>query len=335
MSTVFGRNSNSHPYDEAIAQWCDSTDTWRRAMARNVMHDHRVSKAREHAFDTFGKQPRTPDDLEKAIVKYFEEKIRTKTLPHYVYRTVNENNLLIGADLLKPRIHKDVQLVRVLDLNGLGRVLQWARIQKKWGRVFADFPRSQNDQEISRWIDGILQGAPREKIEQFVATVLDIMNKYRQAYPFQPTWATTWSAFEAHERHGPDRWLQVLGMPKPAPRWLILLRYPVREAGTIARPTQLDAGWQGYHFPSPPQAPLFVGGHPMDLRIFPKPTSLLPEYIHKQIDHPLYHWTNLGGKIGRTQASSREELSSQRKVQHELLASIYGRAVYSWMPNPI
>ena len=146
------------------------------------------------------------------------------------------------------------------------------------------------------------------------------MNSYSRQEPYQPTWATTWAAFEPHEEDGPERWLQVLGMAKPPPRWLILLRYTVAEAGTLVRPTILDAKWNAYHFPSPPspQVSPAVGGHPMDLRISPKATSVLPEFIHKQIQHSLAHWMDLGGKIGRTQSPNPTALADQRRAHFEL-----------------
>lgn len=333
--SVFGRNSKPHPYDAAIDEWLHSAEPEERAMARNLMHDHRISKAREQEFDRLVDRPCNTVNLQRAIKKYFEKKVRTRTLPDYVYKRVNANNLLTGKDEILPYIHKDVKLVRVLDLNGLRRVFQWAKSKRRWGESFEKFPRRPNDATIAKWLDEKLQGSIENQIERFVGTVLDVMNDYRREHPYQPTWATTWTAFEPYLEDEPDRWLQVLGMAKVPPRWLILLKYTVREAGTIARPTQLDAGWYAYHFPSPPQAPLGVGGHPMDLRISRKLRCLLPEYIHKQISHPLEHWKDVGSRIGRATAPNLEALAEQRKVHHELLTTRYGKEVCNWMPSPI
>jgi hypothetical protein len=116
---------------------------------------------------------------------------------------------------------------------------------------------------------------------------------------------------------------------------VILLSYTVAEAGTLARPTILDADWYAYHFPSPPQAPLAIGGHPTDLRIAPRANYPLPEYIHKQIPHTLAHWTDVGGKIGRTSSPDPTSLADQRRAHLELLAKIYGPDVLGWMSSPI
>jgi len=127
----------------------------------------------------------------------------------------------------------------------------------------------------------------------------------------------------------------VSGVATPPPRWLILLRYTVAEAGTLARPTILDADWYAYHFPSPPQTSLAVGGHPMDLRVTPRATHLLPEYIHKKIPHKLEHWTDLGGKIARTNSPDSTGLVDQRMAHFELLVNTYGQDVLKWMNSPI
>lgn len=139
-----------------------------------------------------------------------------------------------------------------------------------------------------------------------------------------------------HIADGPERWVSALGVYKPVhPRWFLLLKYTVREAGTVARPTQLDAGWGAYHFPSPPRAPLPLGGHPMDLRLSPPATSVLPEFVHKQIRHTLRHWSDGGRHIGRTSAPSGGTLVAVRLTHHELLTRVYGPSVVVGMPTCI
>lgn len=363
MPPVFGRSlPDPHPYDAALVSLLFATME-ERAIALNLMHDHRVSPARERAFDAFVKQPCAAVHLRRALDDYFHAKVRHRKLPHYVYHAVNANNLLNGlvatrpmispalpadsqpATILKglmatrPMIRGDIQLVRVLDLNGLNRVFQWAqrerRFAPRWGRTFDRFPRNISDgRAVMDWLDEKMQ--PRT-VESFVATVLDVLRIHRaEKKAYQPTWATTWAAFKEHVAAGPDRWCQVLGIDKPRACWVILLRYTVREAGTIARPTQLDCGWHQFHFPSPPGAALSAGGHPMDISTVPPANRLRPEFIHKQPAHLLEHWTSLApNNYGRTSAPTAPSLSAQRQTHHQLLAQIYGPGVYQWMPNPI
>ncbi|MFM9959867.1 MAG: hypothetical protein ACKV2Q_01425 [Planctomycetaceae bacterium] len=300
-------------------------------MSRNLMHDHRVTPTREAAFDRFVVQrPVTTAVLQQAIVDYFHAKVRDRKRPDYVYAAVNDANLLTGTATGRHSINKDVQLVRVLDLNGLGQVFTWAKLRKeKW---FTSFPDSYDERMVATWLDARMQGRPILRVDAFVGAILAAMNAYRRVKPYQPTWATTHEAFATHVAEGPDRWLEVLGMTRPtSPRWLILLKYPIREAGTLCRPTQLDAGWYAYHFPSPPQTPLEVGGHAMDLRTSPSAASLLPEFIHSQIDHELRHKIN----IGRTTRVNAGALADQRQYHHQLLAAEYGPGVYTWMSNPV
>lgn len=332
MPPVFGRFlPHPHPYDGAIATWLASSSADDRSMVINLMHDHRVNMNREQEFDKFVKRPCLATDLKRACDDYFKTKIRTRSLPHYVYKIINANNLLNGHITIRPQIKKDQKLVRVVDINGLRYVFQWAKNRRKWGRIFSNFPRTLGDREVMQWLDGLLGATSPER---FIEVILDVMNIHRREHPFQPTWASMWSGFKRYASDGPNRWMQAFGMHKPGLRWLMLLGYTVAEAGTVARPTQLDGGWYSYHFPSPPNAPLSVGGHPMDLRILPRTLDLLPEYIHKQIHHPLEHWTDLGKYLGRTVAPTSVGISDQRQAHHELLARQYGGSVYSWMPRP-
>lgn len=338
MPPVFNRyDLDPHPYDDALQVWLGSLDDTRQAMARNVMHDHRVAEMRAEAFDRFVEHPCTSSSLDEAMIDYFHDRVRTRKLPDYVYKKLNENNLIISRGLY-PLIPKYVPLVRALDLNGLGLVCQWANEaahrKKQWKSTLSKLPVSITDASIAGWLDGELKGASSPKVERIVSDLLDIMYTFGQKQPYQPTWATSWAAFEPYKDDGPDRWLEVLGVSAPSPRWVILLKYTVAEAGTLARPTILDARGNGYHFPSPPTAPLAYGGHPVDLRIMPRATDLLPEYIHKQIRHTMAHWTDAGAKIELTGTPGHTTLEDQRRAHHELLVKTYGSDVAVWMSNP-
>jgi hypothetical protein len=342
MPPVFGRYlPDPHPYDGGLRSMLSKT-VEERAVAINLMYDHRVSLDRERAFDAFVKKPCTDLSLRRALKDYFEGKVRTRRLPHYVYSDVNAKNLLNGQAGVRPLVKPDLRLVRVLDLNGLKGVFQWAQTTgerkhpRRWGRTFERFPRDiTNDRAVMDFLDEKMGSRP---VEDFIRTVLDALYVHSKVerIPFQPAWATTWVAFKNHVADGPDRWYQVLGMDRPRPCWLVLLRYTIREAGTVARPTQLDGGWYQFHFPSPPATPLSMGGHPMDLRTLPLAYSLLPEYVHKEIRHPMEHWTDTApNNYGRTTAPRSPSLTEQRETHHRLLVHTYGAGVLGWMKNPI
>ena len=336
---LFGR-SDANPYRDILDAWWGlrDDDLAFAAMARNFAFDHRVSEGRAEKFDRHGNRPRTSDALRAAIDQYFERCVRTRGIPDFLLRRFNRDNIVIGAGEKLPAFSKDLKLVRVFDLTGLQPLFLWANQprnrKKRWRALLTSLLDKRSGDWDSRVSDQLTGQTPGQ-IQEFIEIVLDVLNTSRRDVPHQPTWATTWSDLEPHVRHGPDRWLQVLGMAKPPSRWLVLLSYTVREAGTLVRPTQLDAGWQEYHFPSPPDAPLEVGGHPMDIRVLPRTRPLLQEFIHKQIDHPLHHWTDTGGELGRTTVLNTKGLDRQRIAHYELLKRVYGLSVARWMDSPI
>lgn len=328
MPPVFGRQSHpTHRYDAALQTWLSSPYAADRAMARNVMYDHRVSVWREQSFDRFVGPTCDSNSLRKACNNYFNQQVRNRSLPEYVYNVYNSANLINAAWAVPPLVNKDRKLVRILNLNKLGLVFQWARTARKWPKTFDTFPGAHDQKQLGIWLDKRIALDSKEHITR----IIEALNIYGKTYPFQPTWATTLDAFSPHISSGADRWLQAVGVSPTEENWIIILCYTVREAGTLVRPTQLDAGWYAHHFPSPPSANLTTGGHPMDLRVKPKPTTLLPEYIHKHIPHPVEHWTSVGPLFDRTSKLSSEDLVKQRRCHYELLLRTYGPVVQSWM----
>ena len=307
-----------------------------RAVSRNLMHDHRVSDARDASLRRFGDGSWTPADLQRAIVRYQHDSVRTRHLPEFVYRAFNEDNI-VTPDARLPRFDRNIRLARVLDLNGLLTVYQWARQQAV--EPFASWlPWPVNDQQIARLLDRTLNGAAAEEIETFVAATLSALAAYSATNSYQPAWCTTWSDFAPFIDAGADRWIEALGVAaRGIGRWMILLTYRVKDVGTLVRPTQLDVGWDARgHFPSPPDAPVWRGGHPMDLGGQGAFRRLLPEYIHRQVPHTLDHWLSAGRRLGVTTRPSHVGLATARRAHHELLVLHYGQtSIYNWMGEPI
>src|SRR4029077_447694 len=159
----------------------------------------------------------------------------------------------------------------------------------------------EQNENLNSYLAKVCNGIP-EKISAFVEQTLKVIGaKLDKDEPFNPTWAVLWNDLEMSLDNPPEQWLEVLGVPKQeSGRWLVALRYTVGEAGTLARPTLLDAGWNAYHFPSPPQAPPRYGGHPMNLGDHVQAKRLPWEYVHSQISFNIAHWVAGGRRIGRT-----------------------------------
>jgi len=166
-----------------------------------------------------------------------------------------------------------------------------------------------------------------------------VMNKHNEAHPFQPSWCTTWADFEPFLKDGAHRWAELVGLSgyrSTTPHWIIVLKYRVRDAGMVCRPTQLDAGWSECHFPSPPCAEPRRGGHAMDLAATTAFGGLLPEYIHAGIPHPIDHFDDAGALCKTWQPPGPGGLEARRSAHHARLAAEYGLGpVLGWMPDPV
>ncbi|MBI3695658.1 MAG: hypothetical protein HY238_12575 [Acidobacteria bacterium] len=291
-------------------------------MARNLMHDHTVSEARQRVFEQFIPSPCTGRELRRAIVEYFYKRVFTSPTPDFLDPNLNERNWALGID-------PECPLFRLLDVTSFVMLFQWAHYAGR--KPFDSFPVMAY-LTVQSWLDEQLAGGSESK-EQFVKAFLDALN----AYPgdTRPVRVTTWDAFAPFLGQGPDRWFEVWGVPKWSfPRWLIVLRYKASEAGTLVRPTQLDMGWNPYYFPPPPQASVDAGGYAMALRSSPYSTRLLPMFIHRQIDHSMEHWTaadRLCDRVIRVEPDL--DLAAARHAHRQLLAEEYGSDVYAWMPE--
>lgn len=335
---VFGRHhGGKHPYHNALQEWRGAGGSAREqaeagAMTCNVRYDSRVSPARESHFDRVCGAPRDGSQLRDALGVYHHDHVRSRRMPDFLDAHLNSSNILGG-------IHKDIELGRVLVLNGLRHVFEWARDARLDGfkRYF-----DSGGAGAGPWLDRVL--APRGTRAEWVERMLDLVNRHARQAPYQPTWCTAWRELEPHLGGGPDAWVGVVGLPERglpdasgrAPgRWAIVLKYAVRRANRLCRPTILDAGWESYHFPSPPHMARAAGGHAMDVRPSVPDPVLVREYIHEQIDHTLDDWSAAGRLCERTSGAAPALLPRVRKRHHQLLRERYGALVVdAWMPDP-
>jgi hypothetical protein len=340
MPLIFNRNVSSHPLETPIDELEKSGDLRKVAVAINLRHDHRVTVERDEIFSTFCGTIGLGDELWDALDSYHKERIQPLHDPDFVSFDLNRLNILIGHYYLdRPLLNKDVKLASVLDLNGFYTLFLWAahnRMRKtEWLNVFKDFPNP----DFETWLDSKLTTTLVEQ-ENVIRVTFDVLNSYRREVgPYQPSWVTTWNAFKHRAIPGDaSGWAKALGVNKLRDRWLIVIKYTVAEAGTLARPTQLDGGNYEWHFPSPtPLPPPQDGGHPMELRI---PVSrLLPEYVHQQLrEYQVSHWERAGKLIGKTGEPwcLARDITPLRNEHHQLLCRCYGSPeIIAWMPKAI
>ena len=300
-------------------------ETYDSALARNFMCDHRVPPQRERHLRAFFGERLDRQTFEEAVKAYKDSRVRRTHTPDFIDDSLNGPNILSGKLLGEHDISRDYELGRVLRLNMPG-------VYRSAKSVFASVERG-SDAHIDQWLTDQLKNG---NVTSFIEVLLkELWRQQRDVEPFEPCWATSWSSLEAVADLGPERWAASVGTPVFEGQWLILLRYRVRETGTLVRPTQLDAGWDCRHFPSPPTTPLTLGGHPMDLGDRSCRPALVPEFIHQQIPHKIEHWEDAGSRIAQVRANTGDEFSYQRWRHFALLKNRDGNAVLDWMPEPL
>lgn len=339
MHTAGSIFSQSSLYQSALNEWSSSRDPELRALAINLTSDHRVTPEQEREFRGFFEPPHTGEQLRAALKKYVVEKVRL-ALP---VEPLTANLVADCSDpcgACCPGFDKGVELVNLLKLTGLREVIELARNENRdaWKplRDVVLDPSAPWRERLNRKLEG--KDPESDEVKDFVAAVLDVLNYNLEELkqPFNPTWVTTWTHFaEILPAVESDSWNNSLGVTTIGNDWQIVLRYPAKAAGRLYRPTQLESGYNAYHFPSPVSAGMAVGGHPMDLSAATRrrPRGLFSEYIHGQIRMELDYWLAAGRLIGRTDYNLYQ-LSRLRKRHHRRLDKHYPD-VKLWMPRPI
>lgn len=216
--------------------------------------------------------------------------------------------------------------------------------------------------ELSEWLN-----EQRENLsdEVFLDAILHIVNTSRSEQGGHQgfIWAFSWDGFLSAISCDPklceaDQWCAAVGVAvEPGQLWAIL-KYSVSEVQALIRPSQLEAGANEYHFPSPPcpdcqncgRAMLLSADAPTSIPVqiqFPStgeamPQSPIPspefskppvaEFLHQTILHSK-------GDVFCLKASSfgtdKSQLGGWRAAHHSKLESVYPRdVVLGWMPSP-
>jgi hypothetical protein len=310
-----------------------------KAIACNLIHDHRVSGKRAVAFCKLAKSDIEAGNLQSALEEY-QNIVRKKPRVTFLSSSKNSNNFAYRFGRAVNPVAPDYPLFTVLDLSGLtwvlidGRISGIARL-REFGLAGAV-----TDEQMNRFLEKELGIGDAGRERDAVATVLEALkvSRTKMQRHHHPVWAASSQPFlERADRSRPDSWLEAVGVnPGSKPRWLIVLKYAARDARSLVRPTVLDAGWYAFHFPSPPAAPLRAGGHAMWLReagdLARGGDSPMPEFIHSQVNFKLSHWEESGFRAGFTSGSRDWPVASSRRRHLESLRAYYGAArLGGWM----
>ena len=339
-----------HPLVPVLEDWLAGGDPAREAVACNLVCDHRVSELSERLLtNEFLDSPESTASsrLEDALRTYKEKYVRAPRLPQFSGRANRVNRADMGAGLV------DRDVVRVLDLGGMDGVFRVAERRAVPIASFKSYSAELRvltshwptaDEALLRWLDQRLQDKGDDEVTTFVNDVVTAIYPSDEELRtpgfhgfFHPTWVAKWAEFRRFLGSGPERWSGVVGVPnsRRIPRWLLLLRYRLPKKVPLLRPTSLDAGYNPYHFPSPPQAPVSEGGYPMDLRWSSPAGRLISEFIHRQVPYPSRRLSLRHFRIARTTGPLPEEgaLPQRRRAHYRRLRRRYLVGVDDWMPR--
>jgi hypothetical protein len=315
------------PYARVLDDWRRGRDHESAAVGENLALDHRISPERDLDFFHRMGSPASATAMSRALGDYHRKVVRPAPAESFLNSVVNGNNFVGGAAI--EGLVADLDLAVIVWLNGLVRPL--SRAYAADPSLFSDFPidadAEREGEEVTSWFDRHLDKS-READEDFVGRILRGL-RAAGGPRHNPCWATTWARFEKVSGSDPERWLELVGVPRFAPGWVIVFKYHAREVGTLVRPTQFDAGWNGYHFPSPPPHPRDSGGVVVDLAPAPW-AGLTPEFIHEQIEWRMPHWTAGGRLVKRTIRAVNPPLARARNSHWDALTRHFGPGVRTW-----
>ena len=331
MFKIFGRaHPGTHPLAHALRAFLErhvGTGGEDATVAFNLVDDYRVPPSREDLLVNFlGTTGIASAGLKDGFTNFFKRTIRESQTPDFILPVNAQNLVPVRTGFEGDGLQPGLPLVRLLNLTKLERVY------RTYAHYYPDeFHGLENDAtNFTKWLGGKCK-AGDAGLERFIAATLDMLNADRKKHAYQPVWAALWDEFKPHLDHpnGATRWRQALGLkPEPHPCWYAVLTYTVAEVGSLYRPTQFEADWYPYHFPSPLGVPVWLGGCTMDCS--GEGERPLTEYVHQQIDHTPEHWTLAGRHVKLAQMQDPLGFQEQRRRHHELLVKHFGTSARRW-----
>jgi hypothetical protein len=300
-----------------------------RAAAINFIHDRRVSEKRAAHFLQWCQESGNAADLVLAAEEYLREQVRKVPDATFLHED-NGDNVVETAN---GSIADDEPLATVLDLTGLAEVLRTGRLAGLPDLQALPAAATITDEQINQFYEDRLRNPDPEIRDRTVDAILHAVYLSER----HPTWAARWDRFVGRIDDTPESWLEAAGIPRATyPRWILVLRYTADEAQQLVRPTQLEAGWFGYHFPSPPAGSADAGGHAMSLaeRDGNPRLRLLPEFVHARVRFRWQHWKAAGRmcEVTRRVVGPMDRLAANRADHYEDLVAEYGSEVISeWL----
>lgn len=256
--TVFDRERDHHPWQEAFQELQRPDLELRWAVAANWRMDHRVSEDRERDdLDASGHfaSVRDANDWWEARKIYFQQEIcqpialgPTGKISAYGRQANAANRIADGT----------APFDRLVHVGSLGSMLRWvsrgsrsAEAEAALNRLTGQTLLSKRDPlnaQVSALARAMLALGP-EVVRRIAGLLADSLGEQ------EPPW---WACFTEEVRTALNSrdalaLCAALGLGHlSAGDWLLVWRYPIQEAGPLYRPTVLEANDSPFHFPSPP-----------------------------------------------------------------------------------
>ena len=287
-----------------------------------------MSETRAAHFGRWCRESGNAADLVLAAEEYLREQVHKDPNTTFLHED-NGNNIV---ETPNGSIADEEPLATVLDLTGLAAVLRAGRLAGLPDLQTLPAAATITDEQINQFYEDRLRNPDLGVRDRTVDAILHAVYLSER----HPTWAARWDRFIGRIDATPESWLEAVGIPRATfPRWILALRYTADEVQQLLRPTQLEAGWFGYHFPSPPGS-ADAGGHAMSLaeRDGNLRLPILPEFVHPRVRFRWQHWkaagrmcdvtTRVGGPVYR--------LAVYRADHYEDLVAEYGsEAISGWL----
>jgi hypothetical protein len=310
-----------------------SPDVNARSVAWDLLHDHRISARRVAHWEDLASGA-LDASLEAALRTYFDV-ICKRPLETYA-SNVNASNIPHLGDFALPGAGK--MLVQVLDLTNKRCMAIWEFGKDLGLAALRGLDLSKPD-ALAADLDLRLSKQSLDAQVPLMDAFFTAQRLHLEAGNSQgPVWVALWDGWRARiELHQPESWAGAVGLSKEiSNRCFAVLKYPVRRAGSLIRPTQLEASWYGRHFPSPPVCALATGGRVVQ----GEPANIvrpLAEYIHAPVPWSVQDWllSEIPVRSTRTPVGPISVLRMDREAHWGALAMEVGKAALTaWMATP-
>jgi hypothetical protein len=284
------------------------------ALAWNLIHDRRVAEDWGETWYLRYGQPISPQALRDAFTRYAND-LRERYLECYADLEIQADSVVSAAASDAPG--SGDLLVHVLDLWSPGSRFIWnLGVMREIGelRRIADLdthaaePPPAIQRALSQpgiasqrpWMESFFQ-AQRE----YLAEVDNQRRRGGTLATLNPFWVSLWQPWRERAGETAEEWCASVGLsknPHAAQSWIAIVRYSAGAARRLICPTQLEAGWFGRHFPTPPSCSRNQGGRVVEGRreIFEQPShEPLPEYLHAPVALSAQYWADAGFPVLR------------------------------------